>query len=78
MNGELANGRIIGDLSGTEIALRAFTEQLKQQGAAIAVVPSRVLARIALAWRSNIRPEVMLNLLQADPRPPAEYRADGT
>ncbi len=77
LNGELEIGEIIGDLSGAEIALRAYQKQLRRQGAS-KLEMERFLARIAITWRSKIRPEVVLNLLQADPHPPAEYRANGT
>jgi predicted metalloendopeptidase len=79
LNGELEIGEIIGDLSGAEIALGAFEKQLRQRDVDDHEAEiQRFLAQIAITWRSKIRREVMLNLLQADPHPPAEYRANGT
>ena len=79
LNGELEIGEIIGDLSGAEIALRAFEKQAqKQEPGGRDEAMERFLAQLAITWRSKIRREVLLNQLQSDPHPPAEYRANGT
>jgi predicted metalloendopeptidase len=77
LNGELEIGEIIGDLSGAEIALRAFNRLADDMDNPPAA-KRRFLDQLAITWRNKMRDEYLLNLLQSDPHPPSEYRANGT
>lgn len=81
VNGELTLGENIADLSGLQIAYKAW--KLSLNGATPPVIngltgDQRFFYSFAHAWRSKYRDELQLQLLTADPHSPPEFRANGT
>jgi putative endopeptidase len=79
VNGELTIGENIGDLSGLEIAYKAYLLSLK--GAEPPVIDGRTAAqRFFIAWsqswRAIGRDEIMLQRLATDPHSPPEFRCN--
>ncbi|HEX7690691.1 MAG TPA: M13 family metallopeptidase [Burkholderiaceae bacterium] len=80
VNGQLTLGENIADLSGLQIAYKAWKLSLHGQ-------PSPVIDGIdgeqrffygfAQAWRTKVRDERQLQLLSIDPHSPGQFRADG-
>jgi putative endopeptidase len=80
VNGKLTLGENIADLSGLQIAWKAWQLSLKGKPAQVVdglTGEQRFFAGWARAWRSKLREERLLQLLVADPHSPAEYRANG-
>jgi putative endopeptidase len=80
VNGKLTLGENIADLSGLQIAYKAWQLSLKGKPAPVLdglTGEQRFFAGWARAWRSKLREERLLQLLVADPHSPAEYRANG-
>ena len=80
VNGKLTLGENIADLSGLQIAYRAY--QISQRGKAVPVIEGltgeqRFFLGWAQAWRSQRREERTLQLLTIDSHSPAEFRANG-
>ncbi len=80
VNGRVALGENIADLSGLQIAYRAY--QLSLGGKPAAVIDGftgeqRFFIGWAQAWRSKTRPERMIQRMQAGPHSPEEFRANG-
>ncbi|MEK8046749.1 M13 family metallopeptidase [Ideonella margarita] len=81
VNGELTLGENIADLSGLEIAHKAWVLSLKGQPAPVIdgiTGEQRFFYGFAYAWRGKMRDELMLRILTADPHSPDEFRANGT
>jgi putative endopeptidase len=81
VNGALTLGENIADLSGLEIAYKAWQLSLKGQPASVIDGISgeqRFFYGFAYAWRGTMRDELMLRILTADPHSPDEFRANGT
>lgn len=81
VNGQLTLGENIADLSGLQIAYKAW--KLSLNGATPPVIngltgEQRFFYSFAHAWRSKYREELQLRLLTADPHSPPEFRANGT
>jgi putative endopeptidase len=79
VNGELTIGENIGDLSGLEIAYKAYLISLN--GAEPPVIDGRTAAqRFFIAWsqswRAIGRDEIMLQRLATDPHSPPEFRCN--
>jgi predicted metalloendopeptidase len=79
VNGELTIGENIGDLSGLEIAYKAYL--LSLNGAEPPVIDGRTAAqRFFIAWsqswRAIGRDEIMLPRLATDPHAPPEFRCN--
>jgi putative endopeptidase len=79
VNGELTIGENIGDLSGLEIAYKAYL--LSLDGAEPPVIDGRTAAqRFFIAWsqswRAIGRDEIMLQRLATDPHSPPEFRCN--
>jgi putative endopeptidase len=79
VNGELTIGENIGDLSGLEIAYKAYLISLN--GAVPPVIDGRTAAqRFFIAWsqswRAIGRDEIMLQRLATDPHSPPEFRCN--
>lgn len=79
VNGELTIGENIGDLSGLEIAYKAYL--LSLNGAEPPVIDGRTAAqRFFIAWsqswRAIGRDEIMLQRLATDPHSPPEFRCN--
>ena len=79
VNGELTIGENIGDLSGLEIAYKAYL--LSLNGAEPPVIDGRSAAqRFFIAWsqswRAIGRDEIMLQRLATDPHSPPEFRCN--
>jgi putative endopeptidase len=80
LNGRLTLGENIADLSGLQIAFKAWQRSLG--GSAAPVIDGRSGAQRffigwARAWRSKCREERALQLLTVDPHSPPEFRANG-
>lgn len=79
VNGELTIGENIGDLSGLEIAWRAYQRSL---GGAVSPVidgltgAERFFLAWAQAWQQKSRPEEVVRLLTIDPHSPNEFRCN--
>jgi putative endopeptidase len=81
VNGELTLGENIADLSGLEIAYKAWQHSLGGQPAPVMDGISgeqRFFYGFANAWRSKTRDELALQWLTVDPHSPDEFRANGT
>ena len=79
VNGELTIGENIGDLSGLEIAWKAYLRSL--EGAEPPVVDGltgaeRFFLAWAQAWQQKARPEETVRLLTIDPHSPNEFRCN--
>lgn len=79
VNGELTIGENIGDLSGLEIAWKAYQRSLA--GAESPVIDGlsgaeRFLLSWAQAWQQKSRPEETVRLLTIDPHSPNEFRCN--
>jgi putative endopeptidase len=80
LNGKLTLGENIADLSGLQIAYKAY--QLSLAGKPAAVIDGltgdqRFFFGWAQAWRSKMRDERALQLLTVDPHSPPGFRANG-
>ena len=79
VNGELTIGENIGDLSGLEIAWKAYQRSLA--GAESPVIDGltgaeRFFLAWAQAWQQKSRPEETVRLLTIDPHSPNEFRCN--
>ena len=79
VNGELTIGENIGDLSGLEIAWKAYVRSLG--GAEPPVIDGltgaeRFFLSWAQAWQQKSRPEETVRLLTIDPHSPNEFRCN--
>ncbi|GAB2563089.1 M13 family metallopeptidase [Leucobacter ruminantium] len=79
VNGELTIGENIGDLSGLEIAWKAYLRSLG--GAEPPVIDGltgaeRFFLSWATAWQQKSRPEETVRLLTIDPHSPNEFRCN--
>ncbi|MBL3685493.1 peptidase M13 [Leucobacter zeae] len=79
VNGELTIGENIGDLSGLEIAWKAYLRSLG--GAESPVIDGltgaeRFFLAWAQAWQQKSRPEETVRLLTIDPHSPNEFRCN--
>ncbi|WP_200330902.1 M13 family metallopeptidase [Leucobacter sp. L43] len=79
VNGELTIGENIGDLSGLEIAWKAYLQSL--EGAEPPVIDGltgaqRFFLAWAQAWQQKSRPEETVRLLTIDPHSPNEFRCN--
>lgn len=70
LKGEQEIGEIMGDLSGAQIALRAYQKTPDAS-------PKEFFVHLAQTWRSKWRPEFIKLVLQSDVHPPSEFRANG-
>jgi len=80
INGRLTLGENIADLSGLEIAYKAYQLSLKGQPAPVIDGMSgdqRFFLAWAVSWREKTREARTLQLLVTDPHAPASFRANG-
>ncbi|MEW6704842.1 MAG: M13 family metallopeptidase [Pseudomonadota bacterium] len=80
VNGKLTLGENIADLSGLQIAYKAW--KLSLQGREAPVIDGfsgeqRFFMGYAQSWRDKMREERMVQILASDPHAPSEYRANG-
>ncbi|MBT9491902.1 MAG: M13 family metallopeptidase [Paucibacter sp.] len=81
VNGKLTLGENIADLSGLQIAYKAYKHSLQGQPAPVIAGLSgeqRFFYGFAQVWRGKTRDEQTLQQLLSDPHSPAEFRANGT
>lgn len=81
VNGKLTLGENIADLSGLQIAYKAYKHSLQGQPAPVIAGFSgeqRFFYGFAQVWRGKTRDEQTLQQLLSDPHSPAEFRANGT
>jgi putative endopeptidase len=81
VQGALTLGENIADLSGLEIAYKAYVKSLKGNTAAEIdglTGDQRFFLGYAQAWRSKVREESILRRLTSDPHSPDEFRANGS
>ena len=81
LNGRLTLGENIADLSGLQIAYKAYHRLLECKPAPVIDGHSgtqRFFVGWAHAWREKVREERSLQLLTTDPHSPAEFRANGS
>jgi putative endopeptidase len=80
INGQLTLGENMADLSGLEIAFKAWKLSLGGKPAPVIdglTGEQRFFRAFAVLWRSKQREELMLQRLVADPHSPSEFRANG-
>ncbi|PZP33826.1 MAG: peptidase M13 [Roseateles depolymerans] len=80
VNGKLTMGENIADLSGLQIAYKAYLRSLGGKPAPVIDGLSgqqRFFMGWAQVWRSKTREERQLQLLTVDPHSPTEFRANG-
>ena len=77
LNGELEIGEIMGDASGAEISLRAFQNIIKSKHLDPDQGYRDFFIQLAKTWRDKLRPDFQLLILDKDPHPPSEFRANG-
>jgi putative endopeptidase len=80
VNGQLTLGENIADLSGLQVAYKAYQRSLKGKPAPVLGGLSgeqRFFMGWSQGWREKMREERSLQLLTADPHAPAEFRANG-
>ena len=80
INGALTQGENIADLSGLQIAFKAY--ELSQAGKPAPVIDGltgeqRFFLGWARAWREKSREAALLQRITSDPHSPAEFRANG-
>ncbi len=81
LNGKLTEGENIADLSGLQIAYKAW--KLSLDGKPSPTIDGftgeqRFIIGFAQVWRGKVRDERELELIATDPHSPAQFRADGT
>ena len=76
-NGKLEIGEIQADLSGTEIALRAYLRTLKDETQKAQGVKDFYM-QFAKIWKSKSHPKRLIMLNDSDPHPMAIYRINST
>ncbi|MFT5036052.1 MAG: putative endopeptidase [Litorivivens sp.] len=83
LNGRLTLGENIADLSGLQIAFRAYQASQRANPSEPAAVlggytgEQRFFIAWARVWREKVRDERALQLLTTDPHSPAAFRANG-
>jgi putative endopeptidase len=80
LNGKLTLGENIADLSGLQIAYKAYLASLKGKPAPVINGYSgeqRFFLGWSQAWREKVRQERSLQLLASDTHAPGEFRANG-
>ncbi|WP_374569013.1 M13 family metallopeptidase [Ideonella sp.] len=80
LNGKLTLGENIADLSGLQIAYKAYQRSLKGQPAPVIegyTGTQRFFLGWSQAWREKVREERAMQLLTTDPHSPPEFRANG-
>lgn len=77
LKGELEIGEIMGDLGGAQISLGAFRKVAMGSGVSMEKAEKAYFRQLAETWRSKWREEYIQIVLQSDPHPPSEFRANG-
>jgi putative endopeptidase len=80
LNGKLTLGENIADLSGLQIAYKAYVRSLAGKPASVIdgyTGPQRFFLGWSQAWRAKTRDERALQLLTADSHSPPRFRANG-
>jgi putative endopeptidase len=80
LNGKLTLGENIADLSGLQIAYKAYKRSLNGQPAPVIdsrTGDQRFFLGWSQAWREKVREERSMQLLTTDPHSPPEFRANG-
>jgi putative endopeptidase len=80
VKGKLTMGENIADLSGLQIAYKAWKISLDGKPAPVIdglTGEQRFYYGFSQAWREKMRDEAMLNLVTTNPHSPPQYRADG-
>ena len=80
INGRLTLGENIADLSGLEIAYKAYRLSLKGKEAPVIdglTGDQRFFMAWAISWREKMRDDRVVELLTSDEHAPADFRANG-
>ena len=80
VKGQLTLGENIADLSGLQIAFKAYKTLLAGQSSPVIdglTGEQRFFLGFAQVWRSKTRDEALLRQVTTDPHSPAEFRANG-
>jgi putative endopeptidase len=80
VNGKLTLGENIADLSGLQIAYKAYEISLNGQKSPVIdglTGEQRFFLGYAQSWRVKMRDPLTLQLLTSDPHSPGQFRADG-
>jgi putative endopeptidase len=81
VNGRLTLGENIADLSGLEIAYKAWRLSLKGKESPVIdglTGDQRFFLGWSISWREKLRDERLIELLISDPHAPSDTRANGT
>lgn len=79
VNGKLTLGENIADLSGLQVAYKAYRMSLNGQEAPVIdgyTGDQRFFIGYAASWREKVRPEMALQYLVGDPHSPDRFRAN--
>ena len=76
--GEIEIGEIIADLSGSEIALRAYMDLDEQKKRPRKEALQQFFKQVAYTWRENNREAIAKMLIDRGTHPLGEYRTNGT
>jgi putative endopeptidase len=80
VNGKLTLGENIADLSGLEIALKAYRLALGDKKAPVIdglTGEQRFFMGYAQSWREKSRDERLVQIMASDPHAPSQFRANG-
>lgn len=78
LNGALDVGEIIGDLSGAEIAFKAFDKSIEGNDKQKNNARKIFFEQLAKTWRSKYRQDFLVRIISSDPHPPGIYRVNST
>jgi len=77
-NGKIEIGEIIADLSGSEIALKAYLKITDSKKIPRKEALQNFFIQIAKTWRAKYRKQAIVMQNDSDPHPIGEYRTNGT
>jgi len=77
-NGKIEIGEIIADLSGSEIALKAYLKITDSKKVPRKEALQNFFIQIAKTWRAKYRKQAIIMQNDSDPHPIGEYRTNGT
>lgn len=77
LKGELEIGEILGDKGGAEIAFRAYQKIINAKNIDQEQGYKDFFRQLAVTWRDHLRPDFQMKILDSDPHPASEFRANG-
>ena len=77
LNGALQIGEIMGDMTGSRLALNVLEGVVKSQKLNRQQAHRDFFHQLARVWKEKYRPEFQKLLIATDPHPPGKFRTDG-